>query len=138
LGAIAVGTLLVGRSKASAVRGGLLLFGLALAVFGMLRSSLPAYPVAFLVGLFYFGMVTSLSSVLQEHLDESVRGRVMALWIMGFGGTVPIGLLLGGFVAEHTSVTVVVVAGAAVAVLLTPVAQRLGEPRSPAAGRTAA
>ena len=51
-------------------------------------------------------------------LDESVRGRVMALWIMGFGGTVPIGLLVGGVIADRTSVTVVLLIGAVVAVLL--------------------
>ena len=118
LGAIAVGTVLVGRSKAAAVRVGLLLFGIALAAFALLRHPLPAYPVLFLVGLFYFGTVTSLSTVLQSHLDESVRGRVMALWIMGFGGTVPFGLLAGGFIADRTSVTAVMLVGAAVCLLL--------------------
>jgi MFS family permease len=128
LGAIAVGTLLVGKSKAAAVRIGLVLFGIALVVFSLLRSPTPAYPVVFLVGLFYFGTVTSLSSVLQEHLEENVRGRVMALWIMGFGGTVPIGLLVGGFIADHTSVTTVVFAGGVVAALLLLVALRLRDP----------
>src|SRR4051812_21276410 len=118
LGAIAVGTVLVHRSKAAAVRIGLLLFGLSLGAFAVLRSPLPAYPVLFLVGLFYFGTVTSLSTVLQTHLDESVRGRVMALWIMGFGGTVPLGLLVGGVIADRSSVTVVLLIGAVVAVLL--------------------
>jgi len=118
VGAISVGTILVGRSRALAVRVGLALFGVSLGVFGLLRESLPAYPVLFLVGLFYFATVTSLSTVLQSHLDENVRGRVMALWIMGFGGTVPLGLLLGGFVADRTSVTTVVLAGAVVAVIL--------------------
>ncbi len=118
LGAIAVGTVLVGRSKPLIVRVGLVLFGLSLAVFGVLRDPLPAYPAVFFVGLFYFGTVTSLSTVLQSHLEESVRGRVMALWIMGFGGTVPFGLLAGGFIADRTSVTTVVLGGAAVAVLL--------------------
>lgn len=122
LGAIAVGTVLVHRSKAAAVRVGLLLFGLSLAVFALLRAPLPAYPVVFLVGLFYFATVTSLSTVLQSHLDEHVRGRVMALWIMGFGGTVPFGLLAGGFLAERTSVTTVVLIGAAVAVVLAALA----------------
>ena len=116
LGAIAVGTVLVKRSKAAAVRVGLVLFGISLGVFGLLRTPLPAYPMLFLVGLFYFGTVTSLSTVLQSHLDESVRGRVMALWIMGFGGTVPIGLLVGGVVADRTSVTAVILIGAVVAV----------------------
>ncbi len=117
-GAVSVGTVLVGRSKAVAVRVGLALFGTTLGVFALLREPLPAYPVLFLVGLFYFATVTSLATVLQSHLDESVRGRVMALWIMGFGGTVPIGLLAGGFIADRTSVTAVVLGGAAMAMVL--------------------
>ena len=117
-GAVAVGTLLVGRDKAKALRIGLVLFAVTLATFGLLRTALLAYPVLFLVGLFYFGSVTSLSSVLQEHLDEDVRGRVMALWIMGFGGTVPLGLLTFGWIADATSVTAVVLIGAASAALL--------------------
>jgi predicted MFS family arabinose efflux permease len=130
LGAIAVGTVLVGRSKGAAVRAGLALFGLSLGVFALLRDPLPAYPVVFLVGLFYFGTVTSLSTVLQSHLDESVRGRVMALWIMGFGGTVPFGLLAGGFVADRSSVTTVVLIGAAVALLLAVVTDVRGDDQS--------
>lgn len=115
VGAVGVGTVLVGRSKELAVRIGLLLFGVSLGVLALLRHPLPAYPVLFAVGLFYFGTVTSLSTVLQSHLEENVRGRVMALWIMGFGGTVPFGLLLGGFLADRTSITTVVLGGAVVA-----------------------
>ena len=118
LGAVAVGTVLVRRSKPAVVRGGLALFGVVLGIFAVLRDPRPAYLVVFLVGLFYFGTVTSLSTVLQEHLEESVRGRVMALWIMGFGGTVPLGLLVGGFVADRASVTAVVLVGAASAAFL--------------------
>lgn len=117
-GAVAVGTLLVGRDKAKAVRAGLVLFAVMLGVFALLRTPIVSYPIIFLVGLFYFGTVTSLSSVLQEHLAEEVRGRVMALWIMGFGGTVPIGLLVFGWVAEATSVAFVVLLGAAIALVL--------------------
>jgi hypothetical protein len=42
----------------------------------------------------------------------------MALWIMAFGGMVPLGVLIGGFVVEATSVTAVMLTGAAVAVVL--------------------
>ena len=117
-GAIGVGTVLVGRSKAKAVRLGLVLFGGFLALFALLRHPAPAYPVVFLVGLTYFGSVTSLSTVLQEHLDDVVRGRVTALWIMGFGGTVPLGLVAAGPIADHASLTGVILAGAVVAFVL--------------------
>jgi hypothetical protein len=42
----------------------------------------------------------------------------MALWVMCFGGTVPIGGLIAGPVIEATSVTAVMLVGAATAALL--------------------
>ena len=51
-------------------------------------------------GAFYFAFITALNTTLQARLHEHVRGRVMALWMMGFGGTVGIGnLLIGPVVA---------------------------------------
>ena len=35
----------------------------------------------------------------------------MALWIMGFGGTVPVGVLVGGWVGHATSITAVIAGG---------------------------
>ncbi|MEY2475657.1 MAG: hypothetical protein QOG87_972 [Actinomycetota bacterium] len=118
LGAVSIGTVLAHRSKARIVRGGLLAFAVLLTVFGLVRTPALAYPVAIALGFAYFSVVTSLSTILQQHLEDHVRGRVMALWIMGFGGTVPIGTLAAGPVADHTSITVVVMIGAAVALLL--------------------
>ena len=118
IGAISIGTLFVDRAKYRMVPLSLLAFAVLLAIFGFTRGPTPAYPVLFLVGLAYFMTVTALSTTLQEHLDDSVRGRVMALWIMAFGGTVPIGLLIGGAVAERTSVTTVMEFGAIAAAVL--------------------
>ena len=93
-------------------------FSVLLACFALVRSAALAYPVAILLGIAYFAVVTSLSTVLQENLADHLRGRVMALWIMAFGGTVPIGVLAAGAVATHTSITAVVLFGAAVALVL--------------------
>ncbi|HEV7720308.1 MAG TPA: MFS transporter [Iamia sp.] len=117
-GALSIGTLFAGRDKAALTRVGLVVFAGLLAVFSLLRAAPPAYLVIFAVGAAYFAVITSLSTVLQEHLDDSVRGKVMALWIMGFGGTVPFGGLAGGWIAERTSITTMVLVGAAVAVAL--------------------
>ena len=130
LGALSIGTVLAARRMESVVRGGLLAFAASLAVFALLRDPGPAYPVVLLVGLGYFAVITSLSTVLQQRLDEQTRGRVMALWIMGFGGTVPIGNLIAGPIIEATSVTTVVLAGAVVAVALAAWAD-LREPDGP-------
>ncbi len=118
LGALSIGTVLADRRLERVVRLGLVVFATFLAVFAVLRSPAAGYVAVLLVGLAYFAVITSLSTVLQQRLDESNRGRVMALWIMGFGGTVPIGNLLAGPIIEATSATTVLLAGAAIAVAL--------------------
>src|SRR5712692_6071888 len=82
-GAISVGTLLAGRSKAAIPRRGLIAFAGLLTVFALLRADALAYPTGFVLGFAYFLVITSLATVLQENLDDGIRGRIMALWIMG-------------------------------------------------------
>lgn len=118
VGALSIGTLFAGRDLARLARAGMVVFAALLTVFALMRSPVPAYPAIFALGCAYFAVITSLSTVLQSDLDDSVRGKVMALWIMGFGGTVPFGGLLGGWIAERTSITVMVLFGAAVALAL--------------------
>jgi MFS family permease len=117
-GAIAVGSVLSHRPRGPVIAISLALFGVALVGFGLLHDVVPAYPIVFAVGLFYFTTVTSLSTRLQEQLDDTVRGRVMALYMMGFGGTVPLGLLVGGQIADASSVSAVVIGGGAIGVVL--------------------
>jgi MFS family permease len=125
-GAISVGTVLAGRSKARVPRRALVAFAGLLTGFALLRNPGPAYPLAFVVGVSYFLVITSLATVLQEHIDDGIRGRIMALWIMGFGGTVPLGVLAGGFVANHSSITFVLLVGAAAALVLAAYAELVG------------
>jgi predicted MFS family arabinose efflux permease len=123
-GAIAVGSVLIGFPRDRVIVMGLAAFGAALLTFGLIHTAAAAYPVVFLVGFFYFATVTTLSTKLQEHLDDAVRGRVMALYMMGFGGTVPVGLLAAGPVVDATSVGTVLVIGAVVAGVLAVIAAR--------------
>lgn len=128
IGALSIGTVLAGQSQAKVTRAGLVLFAGFLAVFSFVRSAGVAYVVILLVGVAYFAVITALSTVLQERLDDQNRGRVMALWIMGFGGTVPIGNLIAGPIIEWTSVTAVVFAGAVIALALAAYARFPGPP----------
>lgn len=48
----------------------------------------------------------------------TAQARVIALWIMGFGGTVPVGVLVAGPIARATSITFIVLDGAVVAIAL--------------------
>ena len=118
LGAVSVGTWFAAIPKARLVRPAMLAFAVVLAAFALVRVPWAAFAIAPLLGYAYFVVITSLSTVLQSHIDDAVRGRVVALWIMGFGGTVPVGVLIGGALAHATSITLVLVGGAVVAALL--------------------
>jgi len=119
MGAVSVGTWFASWSKGRLVRPAMAAFAVLLAAFALLRDDTLPFVVAPLMGYAYFVVITSLSTVLQEHISDAVRGRVVALWIMGFGGTVPFGLLAGGWLADHTSVSTVLYVGVVFAFLLT-------------------
>ena len=117
-GSLSIGTIFATSSKRRIVRRGLLAFAGFLVALALVREPAPAFVLMVIVGAAYFAIVTSLSTLLQEQLDDRVRGRVMALWVMSFGGTVPIGSLIAGAVIEATSITVVMMIGAGSAGLL--------------------
>jgi MFS family permease len=118
LGAITVGTVFAQRSKTRLLRPGFVAFAALLATFGLLGSAGPSYVVGAVLGYAYFIVITSLSTVLQENLPDSQRGRVMALWIMGYGGMVPVGVLIASWIANATSITAVILGGAVWSIVL--------------------
>ena len=96
LGAMSVGTLLARADKARLLRPGFIAFAALLAVLAVVEHTIPAYIDVTLLGYSYFIVITCLSTLLQQHLPDAQRGRVMALWIMCFGGVVPVGVLVAG------------------------------------------
>jgi MFS family permease len=118
IGALSIGTVFSASSKPRLTRLGLLGFAGMITIFGMLRNPTAAFVAILLLGGVYFAVITSLSTVLQSDLDDAVRGKVMALWIMGFGGTVPFGGLAGGWIIEQFGITPLVLISATVAVAL--------------------
>jgi len=101
LGATTIGTVLATRDKARIVRPGLIAFAVLLALFAMVNRVAIALPVVGMLGYAYFVVITCLSTVLQQYLHDGERGRVTALWIMGFGGVVPLGVLVAGPFSDH-------------------------------------
>jgi MFS family permease len=120
LGALTVGTFLAEHSKARVTRISLGVFAVLLAAFALIRVQWLAFAVAPALGFAYFLVITSLSTVMQEHLDDAIRGRVMAVWVMSFGGTVPIGVAVGGVMISTLgmSITAVMFVGVAAAAIL--------------------
>ncbi len=117
-GAISIGTVFARTSKPLIVRICLVGYSLSLCAFALERSPVPAYVNVAITGAFYFAFITALNTTLQARLHENVRGRVMALWMMGFGGTVGVGNLLIGPVVAAVGITDVLVFGACVALAL--------------------
>ena len=118
LGAITVGTVFAQWEKVTLLRPGFIAFAVLLAAFGLLQTAGPAYVIGALLGYAYFIVITALSTVLQEQIDDSQRGRVMALWIMGFGGMVPVGVLIASWLADATSITAIIIVGAIFSIML--------------------
>ena len=115
LGAALVGTVLLRTDKVVILRSNLALFGVSLGALSAVSRLPAAYVVIFWVGLFYFAVPTTLNTFWQQHVDESIRGRVSALWVLSFGGTVPLANLVAGPVVEWTSLRAVMLFGAVTA-----------------------
>lgn len=104
VGAI-VGALTVGYSKRepSMARGAtsLLLYGVCLAGFAMSESLTVAIAWQVVLGFFYFGTMTTLQTLLQQVVADEMRGRVMSLFGIAWGGVVWIGTLILGLAADQ-------------------------------------
>ena len=117
-GAALVGTVLLQTRRSLLIRLSLIGFGVTLAWLVFLRSISVGYVAIFLVGLFYLILPTTLSTYWQEHVDENIRGRVAAIWVLSFGGTVPFGNLIAGPLVDATSLSAVLCFGAVFAIVL--------------------
>ncbi|MEX1218722.1 MAG: MFS transporter [Acidimicrobiales bacterium] len=118
IGALSVGTFLSRHKIERVLRVALVLFGITLGLYVTITSAALAFPVGFILGFFYFALITSVSTIFQSRLDHSIRGRVSAVWMMSFGGTVPVAGLIAGWIATQTTPNTVVYFGAAFALFL--------------------
>lgn len=118
LGALSIGTVFAQADKRKLITPFFTGFSVCLAVFALLRSGGPAFPVGFLLGFFYFGLATSMLTIVQQNLRSSERARVMSLWFMAFGGTVAIGNLAFGPVIDAIGARPVLLLGAVFALWL--------------------
>jgi MFS family permease len=124
-GAVTAAFLLSGRPARSDRRAALRLGTMAVSVvaFSLLPTLPWALPVLFLGGVGYLAANTSATAQLQLAVAEHERGRVMALWNIGFLGLRPVasladGGLASGFGVRTAGVALQLPALAAVALLL--------------------
>ena len=117
-GALAVGTVLATEDKRTTARRGFVLFAVALALFASAPNVPLAFVTGFLLGTTYFSTTTALMTVLQSRLELAVRARVLSLWFMAFGGTIPLGNMIFGPIMDSIGARPVMYFGAAWALVL--------------------
>jgi MFS family permease len=76
-------------------------FGVGLVIFSLTASLWPALLVLAIAGCGFMIHLAATNTVLQTIVEERLRGRVMSFYTMAFFGTVPIGSLLGGLMADR-------------------------------------
>lgn len=80
-------------------------FALFMLIFAFSRHYWTSVVALYFGGAALLGVVTAVSSLVQLNTDESMRGRVMSIFMMAFRGGPPLGNLVAGWVAEVYSVT---------------------------------
>lgn len=123
IGAVSGSLLMAYLSRSENKRGPLLwgsvLFPLSLVFFAFSRS----YPVSFgLLMVTGFGLVvqnTSVNTMIQSMVSDDRRGRVMSIYLLAYFGSIPLGALLAGVVAQWLGSAAGVGLSAAVSLILT-------------------
>jgi MFS family permease len=112
---------LMGGRMASARVSSMGLCGLAGGCAVLAIATVPAVAMSgfALAGLGFGWAMTGLSTVVQERAPEELRGRIMALWLVGFLGSRPIAAALLGGTADAVSVQAAFAVAAALTLAVT-------------------
>jgi len=109
-GALTLGALRQGRPPLSLTLAAAVLACLGILSLSLVRQFWAAVPALFVTGFFAVAVTASCNATLQLTAPDALRGRVMSLYTLVFGGSVPLGALLVGVVSEHWGVPAAFVA----------------------------
>lgn len=82
----------------------LLLYGSSLLAFAFVPWLAAAVVLTAIAGACFLAVISTLNTTVQLLVDERLRGRIMAIYIMAFTAAYPFGSLLQGAVADHIGV----------------------------------
>ena len=85
-----------------------------------------------LTGLGAVIFMSTANTLVQTSVADRIRGRIMGLWAVGFGGSLPLGAFLAGIVAERISPFATITLFATVLLVASLVVYRSLPPRSEA------
>ena len=103
-GALTLGALRQARPSLSVTLAAAVLACLGILSLSLVRQFWTAVPVLFVTGYFAVLVTASSNATLQLSAPDALRGRVMSLYTLVFGGSVPLGALLVGAISEHWGV----------------------------------
>ena len=142
VGALFVAGRREGESRRLQVFGGLWTMVAGIYLVALFGSLLGGRAVAFwavggaltLTGLGAVLFMSTANTLVQTSVDDRIRGRIMGIWAVGFGGSLPLGAFLAGFVAERSSPFLTITIFATVLLGASLVVYRTLPPRSGAPG----
>jgi MFS family permease len=104
-----------------------LTFATLLVAFALSRYFPASLLIAFGAGLCIVGVISLYSSLVQLATSDSMRGRVMSIFMLAFRGGMPLGNLLAGYVAQRWSISIaLLINGIVLAIVaVTFIAQRV-------------
>ncbi len=91
--------------------GGAILYGLAITTFSVVRSFPATMLLLFSLGALQTVTIASLTTTIQLHVHDGMRGRVMSMITVIFFGFSTMGGLVGGLVSNRVGVPVAIAAG---------------------------
>lgn len=119
-GAVIGGLIVAGRGRRPNVTR-LGMIGIGFGVFILALALAPDLIVASIVivpmGGLSIAFIATANSTIQLQVDDAMRGRVMALYAIGFLGTAPLGAPLVGWISQAASPRVALAVGAASAIV---------------------
>jgi MFS family permease len=131
LGALTVASIGAQVNRRVLVLGGLWFFSAMLLMLAWVQSYTAAIILLALAGWGMLLFFSTTNTLLQTNASDEMRGRVMGIWTLVFGGTTPIGGLEAGTVSHYLGVRWAVTIGAVVCALAALVVWLLVRQRSP-------
>lgn len=99
------------RGLGRLIAGASSLFGVGLLLFSMSRTLWLSMPLLAVAGFGLMVQMASANTFLQTIVSDAMRGRIMSLYTMAFIGSIPLGSLYAGAVAERIGAPATVLIG---------------------------
>lgn len=115
--------------------GGVWIFSVMLTLFAVNRNFHLALPLIAGAGFGLMLFLSTSNSALQTSVPDEMRGRVMGVWALIFGGLTPLGSLEAGVLARAVGVPVTMIIGAGICAIAAAVTLSLIHRRERAAAR---